>query len=1057
MSKKTQNGRKSLLTGASVLAAAAAAITATPAMAQDAEEEEAIVVTGTRLVRQDFEAISPITTVGAEQLELTATLTTDSLLNELPQIVPGNTRTSNNSGGEDFATVDLRGLGPQRTLVLVNGERVPGSSTTGVVDLNTIPASLISRIEVVTGGASAVYGSDALAGVVNFVLKDDYEGAEINVTYGAEMETGNAQEFEINGLVGGNFANGRGNMTAYASYYDREGVLQSEYDWSRTSASVCYDGSIGGQASYFVCDTAAETQGNLVTFAGGSGTPPWGWITNNGIGAGKDKIFGTADDTGNPFGGGASGNNPGPDLIAGTADDTPIYPTTGLAALLPGQFAAANTDCNAATAGVAVRSGNLSFNDLGQLTPRFVAGACATPDRAAGSSRYNFAPDNYIILPSERIALSTVGHYDITDDVTLNLLINFTNSRTEVQLAPTPATGLSITLTPAMRTLIQANAPDLWTALQSRPNAYAPFTMDRRTTEVGTRNGYFESNSFYFLTGLEGSLGENWDWALTASYGQVLFNTFSVNSVNKTGLAQGLAGCQSLGAGPDGLLNTADDTGTALGVNALPGCVPLDIFGPNTLTPAMQSFIRVNTFNDTTVEENRMAGYIRGDLFELPAGPIAAVFGFDYRDSQVTSVNDNEQRTGNIFGFNAVQDVRGSIDVYELYTEVAVPLISEASFAHYLGLEAGFRRSNYSSVGNVDAYKIGLEWAPVEWLRFRAMQNEATRAPSAIELFQAGDQGFPTYIDPCRDINSNGAPDGSGSTIGPAPTAAFCQAQGLPGGLQTGFQQNNTQVEAFAFGNPNLKPETAETLTYGVVFQPDWFPIGDFRATVDYYQIEIVDAINGFGAQYWINQCYHGGNAAACLRVNRNPVTGQLQNVNTSVANSGLFSTEGVDIQVEWSLPIGPGQLTISELYSILDSYQFDLEPGIAPPPGEFVGTTSAGIGGRFPEYKSVLSLSYNVGDWTVFGRWSYQPEVVSANGFASSFGGSVSPEASYFDATVRWNVTDSFTVTANVDNLTDELPPQTPDGVFGGQGNVDPQAYRVTGRSFAISGRYRF
>ena len=146
-------------------------------MAQDAEEEEAIVVTGTRLVRQDFEAISPITTVGAEQLELTATLTTDSLLNELPQIVPGNTRTSNNAGGEDFATVDLRGLGPGRTLVLVNGERIPASSTTGVVDINTIPASLLSRIEVVTGGASAVYGSDALAGVINFVLKEDYEGA----------------------------------------------------------------------------------------------------------------------------------------------------------------------------------------------------------------------------------------------------------------------------------------------------------------------------------------------------------------------------------------------------------------------------------------------------------------------------------------------------------------------------------------------------------------------------------------------------------------------------------------------------------------------------------------------------------------------------------------------------------------------------------------------------------------------------------------------------------------------------------------------------------------
>ncbi|MBK8542510.1 MAG: TonB-dependent receptor plug domain-containing protein [Caulobacteraceae bacterium] len=267
MSKKTQSGqRKSLLTGASVLAAAAAAMAVTPAMAQDAEDEEAIVVTGTRLVRQDFEAISPITTVGAEQLELTATLTTGSLLNELPQIIPGNTRTSNNSGGEDFATVDLRGLGTTRTLVLLNGERVPSSSTTGTVDINTIPASLISRIEVVTGGASAVYGSDALAGVVNFVLKDDYEGAEVNMTYGAELETGNVPEFEINGLVGGNFANGRGNMTAYASYYNREGVFQSEYDYSRTSAALCYDSAQG----YFVCDSSAEAANSSLASSGGS-------------------------------------------------------------------------------------------------------------------------------------------------------------------------------------------------------------------------------------------------------------------------------------------------------------------------------------------------------------------------------------------------------------------------------------------------------------------------------------------------------------------------------------------------------------------------------------------------------------------------------------------------------------------------------------------------------------------------------------------------------------------------------------------------------------------
>lgn len=1029
-------GRAAFLTSASVFAAAA--MMGAPAMAQDADEEEAIVVTGTRLVRQDFEAISPITTVNAEQLELTATLTSESLINELPQVVPGNTRTSNNAGGQNFATVDLRGLGPGRTLVLINGERVPPSSTNGVVDINTIPASLISRIEVVTGGASAVYGSDAMAGVINFVLKDDYEGGEVSLTYGSELETGNGAEFEINGLVGGNFANGRGNLTAYASYYNRAGVFQSEYDYSRVSGAVCYDITRGQSNAYFVCDTAAEAANTFnnggglnPNLLGGSSTPPWGWIANNAA---------------NPFNAAtinASGN---------------MGPFTG------GNFNSYDHDCNAATPNIAYGGGNLSFSDAGTLTPRLVSGACFVPDRAAGSSYYNIAPENYLSLPGERIAITTSGHYDINDSVTLSLLVNYANSKTEIQLAPTPATSLSVTLTPTMRNVIQSDHPDLWDALQSRPQPYAPFTITRRTSEVGARTSYFENNSLYFLAGLDGALGDNWDWNISASYGQVLFGTRGTNSVNATALRQGLAGCAQPTVGADGVAGTLDDGETPLGGNALPGCVPLDIFGPGTLNATMQSFLRVNTFTNVAVEESRIAGYVRGDLFELPAGPIAAVFGFEYRDTFMSQHNDNEQRTGNIFGFNAIQDQEGQIDVYELYTEASVPLISEASFTHYLGLELGFRRSNYSSVGNVDTYKIGGEWAPVEWLRFRAMFNEATRAPNVFELFRAGDQGFFTTQDPCRDTApADGVPDVAGVTL------AECLASGIPNTSYPGYSQQNAQVQVFSFGNPNLAPETAESLTYGIVFQPEWFPIGDIRATVDYYDIEISDAIVPLTAGFVLNDCFVSNNPASCARLNRNPADGQFQGigygVNTTVSNQAILATSGVDIQLEWSIPVGPGQLTINELYQLLDSYQITTTATT-----EFAGTSSAGIGSVFPDYKSVLSLSYAIGDWTLFGRWTYTSEVSSAstNGFGpcllasgASCGpgtalATISPAASYIDVSARWNVTDNFTLTANIDNLMDDYPPQTADG-YTGQANTDPQVYRVFGRTFAISGRYRF
>src|SRR5262249_18038658 len=249
-----------------------------------------------------------------------------------------------------------------------------------------------------------------------------------NFTYGSEMETGNAQEFETNMLVGGNFANGRGNMTMYASYYNRNKVLQSEYDYSRTSGAICYD----AQKLYFVCDSAAEATAASfgVVGAGGSGTPAWGWITNN-----------------------------------------PANAFTGLAAVENGigntsfNAGVADTNCDGVPNAAAVNTGNLSFNDAGVLTPRNTAGACGVPDRSAGSSRYNFAPDNYLIIPAERVALTANGHYDISDSVRLNLLMNYTNSRTEVQLAPTPATGLTVTLTPAMQSLISTAHPDLWAAL----------------------------------------------------------------------------------------------------------------------------------------------------------------------------------------------------------------------------------------------------------------------------------------------------------------------------------------------------------------------------------------------------------------------------------------------------------------------------------------------------------------------------------------------------------------------------------------------------------------
>ncbi len=995
-----------LLAGAAFAAAGIA-----PALAQDATATaeptvEKVTVTGSRLKKRDYSTTSPVTTIGSQTFELTQTNSVERLLNDLPQLVPGNTFTSNNAGGEAFATIDLRGLGPNRTLVLINGNRLPASSTTGTADINTIPAGLIDRVEVVTGGASSVYGSDAMSGVVNFILKKNYEGMEFTASAG-QAEHGFAEERDFQALIGGNFAGGNGNITMFGEYFSREGVLQSEQEFSRIAGGYCY--TAAGQ--WIVCDSAAEAASGDITFVGlgGSGTPPWGVVQES---------------ASNPF--------------------DPAVLTTN-AATAP-RFTNADFDCDAGTAGTDYAGGKLSFNDDGFLTPRFASGPCGVPDRSAGSSRYNYAPDNYIVIPAERYNVSIFGHYDLEKDLKLNFGAIYSDSRSTVQLAATPATNLTITYGPTMQAFIASAAPDLSVALLNRTaNPYADFLMDWRSSQVGLRVSDDENSSLSLFASLEGSIAANWNYEVSGSFADVDFVSRAANSINKTALSQGLAGCMTRTPGPDTVLGTNDDIDVPLGVNALPGCVTLDIFGPGNLTPEMASFLRVNTWSRTSVEEAILSAFVSGDLADVTgAGPITMVAGGEYRETKAAFEVDNEQRTGNIFGFNATQDQNGAIDVFEAYTEVSVPLVKDEPFIYYLGAEAGFRISDYSTAGVVNTYKYGGEYSPFEWLKFRGVYNRATRVPSVFEAFQNGDQGFPSYDDVCKDVlPADGIPDEPGVTL----TECNSVGGGVGALNYPGFTQNNSQVEAFAFGNPSLSPETAETTTLGIVLQTgnDWFGYGNLRGSIDRYEIEITDVIADFGAQFFINDCYVNNVAASCGRIFRDS-TGQIDFVNTSRGNQGALATEGYDIQVDYRLDLDDigltGILSVNELYSIIDSYTIN--------GGEFAGTTSAGIGTAIFDWKSVLSAQYSLDEWILYTRWSYVPELIET-GWDTASGHTFAPEASYVDVSVRYAPLDWIAITLSVQNVADEDAPQTLNGLFS-QGNTDPQVYDVLGRTWSLS-----
>ena len=1015
-------GRQALaLLGAGVFAAAPAAAqsTTTPASsdsqtsasqkpvvagtpAQAAEKDDAIVVTGSRIARPDLEAPSPVTTVSAETFDLTGTVTVESLLNELPQIVPGNTRVSNNQGGEDFSTLDLRGLGPNRTLILVDGERVPASSTTGVVDIGTIPAGLIERVDVVTGGASAVYGSDAIAGVVNFILKDNFQGLEVETQYGLS-DQGDGAQFNIQGLLGGNFGDDRGNMTFFASYFTRDAVGQGDRDLFRNAAVVARDANgtryVPGHLTDLPACGGAVTTSCLLSSAG-SGTNPFGTILQ---------------DAGNKF--------------------------TNLNLLLPGTFGAGNTDrdCNPLTPGPAVKNGNLSFNNAGQLTPSNTLGLCRYADRSVGSSRFNFNPFNFLITPYHRFNMTSTARYDLNDSIRLKVIGNYVDSQQTVNLAPTPATGIDVPITTPYVALGTATngAPcgigvschqDLLTALLSRRNPNAPFTVNRRFAETGPRIGIYNSKTQTIRGTLSGPLAHGFNWDLTGSYGKTTANVEAKGNINFTAVQQGLNGCP---------------------VASLPNCVSLDIFGGGTINDAMLNFVRIDTQERRQFSQARVAGNITGNLLELPAGPVGIAIGAEARTDRGSIVVDDAQRTGNIYGFNAVQNQKGKINVQEIYGEVRVPILADMPFFHELSVEGGARYSKYSSLRNkLFNWKLGAQWSPVEWLKFRGIYNKAARAPSIVELFRNGDQGFPSYTDPCK------------ATEAPSPTTlARCQAAAPAVDFST-FDQTNDQVQAFAFGNKNLKEETAKTYTVGAVLTPN-LGLGRFSATIDYYNIRIENIITGQGATFFLQDCYIRGIASSCAKINRNPATGQVDAVNTATVNGGTFKTEGVDGAVNFVVPfadVGLGMLGGRFRFQELLSYLRKIDFG----GGNFAGKSGTGIGSTYPRWKSTMTVAYDSSSFTAQLRWNYLSKTTEAFGdkgnpsLPSTARDPILPALSYFDLSLRKSIGSNFELTAIIDNLFNAKAKHTPAGDAGFRVNETYYNPIILGRYFTIQGKVK-
>jgi iron complex outermembrane recepter protein len=943
---------------------------ALPALAQDeGDAKDTILVTGTRIQRADLSSPSAVKVVGSEVLEITNSVNLEGLIQKLPQVIPTLSANTNN-GNPGAITLNLRGVGATRTLVLLDGMRLVPFSSGGAVDINMIPAALVSQAEIVTGGASAVYGSDAIGGVVNFRTKTDFEGFELNSSW-ETTEVGDGEVFNIDAVIGGNFADGRGNAVVYAGYTNRNPVLQGSRALFENALSYNPGGGSLFGGNFDPTGSSGVPTTRLFSFIGSPGGYDW---TAAGL-----------------FSSGA--------CPEGLSD-------TGTACL-----------------------GDATFSDSGQLIPWINSGPNTT--------KFNYAPPNYLQTPQERYYVSGFANYDITDSVRAHVKGLFSQNTNPQQLAPTPFFS---TVT------IQQNNPFIDPAAINLLTASGLFGSDsdgdgqndatvfigRRLLENRPRFANTQRNSFQIQGGLEGDFGflgdgnfSTWGWDVTAAFGRSTSN-------------EALSGDASLQAFQD-LVRTNQ----------------MDIFSLNSISQAnVDIFTRVGISLSET-EQTQIIGTIHGDAGQSPWADAAAawVFGFEYREVSSKFTPDSFL-INDVVGFNTQAPERGRFDAYEGFMETNIPIVQNVPFVHDLSFLGAYRFSDYSTAaGTTHTFSTGASWTPdaTGQVRFRAQFQRAVRAPNVTELFSPQTNGFPSADDPCADGTVSGA--GGFQTFTGAEQAiisANCIAGGVPTGLVGTDFQPNSQIEGLFGGNPGLTEETADTITGGVVVTPEAVP--GLNVQIDYYSIDITNAIDSPALSNILEDCYLGGDPVSCALITR--TGGFVTLVQSTLVNIAGSKTSGIDFNADynfdpadWMDGWNAGTFALSFTGTLL----LKDESQTAPAAPVF---NAKGLHGNFsprPSWRHYSSLTWNKGQFGAYGDWQFIGPTTSNRSALADLN-----SYSLFGLSAFYDINETARVTFGVKNLLDKDPQLVGDGSSSNP-NTYVSLFDPLGRKFFGSVKLKF
>ena len=985
--------RERLLASSMICGVALMALSATPAAAaaaaaaaSDNSEVSEIAVTGSRIPQPNLSSVSPIQVVTDQEFKLQGKTDVIDLINNLPQNFQnpradfsGTSNSLTAAGG--VATADLRGLGPQRTLVLVDGRRLGiGDASTlnpnPAPDLNQIPAQLVDRVEVLTGGASATYGSDAVAGVVNFIMKHNFQGVRIDGQVGIAQHSQNnndnvqglnrAQGFplpkgdvwdgrsrDLSLTLGTNGADDKANVTVYLNYHRQEPVTQSTRDFSTCQVRV---------------------RANTTPFCNGS-------VNSNQFFEAVGSGPGVA-------------NNNGYTVIGNNFVDYSVAPNTGSPGLI-----------------------------------------------------FNSSPFQYLQHDDTRYSAGLYSHYDFSKNLSLYGDFSFMNDRANTSVAPSglfegsgpsPNGGFLVNCNNPLLSAQQANT--LCSAADIASGANTDLVIGRRNQEGGPRNSYYEHQNYRAVVGVRGDVPDLDGWTYDA-FGSYYYTSLFQSNTNYLSNARIQNGLQVVNV--NGVPTCiAKVNGTS------PTCVPYNIFTQGGVTPAAVNYLNSYGTSYGTVEETIVQANITGDLGKYGLKSpwandgIGVAGGIEDRRQTYNYAPDQAELSNDLGGFGgAGTAINASLGVTEAYAEARIPIAQDLPAIKDLTLDIGYRYSDYSTKVTADTYKVGLQWAPTDDIRFRVSFNRAIRAPNIVELYnpQAVTNTSLVSVDPCAPSNAGPA----SATLEQCMRTGVTAAQyGNGGSTDHIIQCPAGQCAVLQGGNPKLSPERAKTYSVGFTFTPSF--IKGLTGSLDYFDIRQENVIGTIPLSLTLNNCLTTGNPVFCSNVVRNP-SGILFGTSTvgggyivgTNLNTGAAETSGIDVQASYTLPLS--NLGVPEGYGRL---QFNLigaealKTTATPIPGahtyDCVGLFGPTCAAPNPKWRHTLRVSWDAphdlllsANWRYIGSTEYErntSDPTLTNGKHDSFDAKLAG-VSYLDLSGIWKATSYLTIRAGVNNVFDKDP----------------------------------